>query len=1246
MATMRAKMHVAPYFDYHPVGLVDQRTYTPLAFDLFRQYLEACRQDQGYHLVLPGVAFLRLYLAANSEQREFVRELAAAGRLELAGGFTRASALCVQGESLIRDLQYARWYADGIIRVRPEVYLSLTPGDGLQVPQILSQAGFAALVSARPTGDCSPRYALAPDGSCVIEEPVHPGYRPQTLADFLATIGDGANGHSHLKNDLRLLGDDMAEPADWLTGHTADFEARNLAVSTPSRYLAEMRLDPAQERPALPVSAHEPVPSSPGALISRSDLKIANRLAENALLDAEKWATMASLLGAKYPHFALDKAWRQVLFGQHRDAISGSSNDVSFVDLLAGYREALELAHGVQENALAHIVAHVTASPPVADAAAVIAFNSLGWSRTDICRARVELKDAFSSGFKLVDERGRDIPVQLAPRPEEAEEGWAEFAFIAEDVPSVGYRSYYLLPGAQMPAAPEAMLDDAIENERFRVEADRGEGGALTSIFDKQAKREILNPQLGPANEVVAFAEKPDREMGAWHLCPTGKVTRASEYPAEMAALNGSVFSQLLVSNELPGKCQLIQEVTLYHGLQRIDLRTTVEDYRGEHDLFALSFPLAVDGLVTFEDRFSEIVCKPDVAALGLANGRGTVPESMAASQNWVDVGPSPSLRVADRGKTIGVVPLGARVLIVADHGRPETARPLMRALLSRGVLSDWLDTDRVKEQANACDFVISLGRSNGYVTAALTGVGDAEAHMDEALKKARWAAVLLATDLGGLSGILPMLVADGASDVEAAELVELLAEAVAADQLEIPLAYDLSGLAKEADNCGVALINRGTIAAAVDSQQTLLAPLFHTAAWSTLPWGDGRLGTFLIPEHKSHVFEHALLPHSGDWRCGGVERAAYEFNDPLRAIVVGHVPPSGAKALPPSFSLVSVDAPNVIVTSVRLAGPLAPERPASQNDIVVRMYEAHGVTSKAQITFGAEPEQAWLADLVEGKTENLIIGNGGWSLQSLLKRRAVGASTPVTVDVPACSIVTIGARLTQKVETAHPASLGPDTEQAAPIHCRYWEHNAGAAPMGNQPVTLWLRGPIPVGKNTRFTLGISNDYRDREISGKVKVIATPEWPLIPREVPYRIAPASQAVYEVMVVVPPDAAPCFLRAVTEDDDRLLQDIIPIGEISPLEVSLTREEDGFVVSIRNPNHDFVEGQVQLVTPVESWGEPVGRFALGNVTPGSYPFRIEAAQSQRFTFAARGQSRSAWAVAKVAWYGRVQYVVCPS
>ena len=81
-----------------------------------------------------------------------------------------------------------------------------------------------------------------------------------------------------------------------------------------------------------------------GKDVSFIDTKQANRAAEAAVLDAERFATFAHLLaGADYPEPAFAKAWVQLAYGAHHDAITGSESDQVYLDLLTGWRDAWEL---------------------------------------------------------------------------------------------------------------------------------------------------------------------------------------------------------------------------------------------------------------------------------------------------------------------------------------------------------------------------------------------------------------------------------------------------------------------------------------------------------------------------------------------------------------------------------------------------------------------------------------------------------------------------------------------------------------------------------------------------------------------------------------------------------------------------------------------------------------------------------------------------------------------------------------
>lgn len=91
-----------------------------------------------------------------------------------------------------------------------------------------------------------------------------------------------------------------------------------------------------------------------GKDVSYIDTKQANRAAENAVLAAERFAVFAALAtGADYPHAALAKAWVQLAYGAHHDAITGSESDQVYLDLLTGWRDAWELGRAARDASLA-----------------------------------------------------------------------------------------------------------------------------------------------------------------------------------------------------------------------------------------------------------------------------------------------------------------------------------------------------------------------------------------------------------------------------------------------------------------------------------------------------------------------------------------------------------------------------------------------------------------------------------------------------------------------------------------------------------------------------------------------------------------------------------------------------------------------------------------------------------------------------------------------------------------------------
>ena len=86
-----------------------------------------------------------------------------------------------------------------------------------------------------------------------------------------------------------------------------------------------------------PILASEKVPDEALAIVrdqvmymlgNRPDVRQANRRSELDLTRwAEPWAALAWTLGAEYPAFYLDRAWRLLLANQAHDSLNGGAMD-------------------------------------------------------------------------------------------------------------------------------------------------------------------------------------------------------------------------------------------------------------------------------------------------------------------------------------------------------------------------------------------------------------------------------------------------------------------------------------------------------------------------------------------------------------------------------------------------------------------------------------------------------------------------------------------------------------------------------------------------------------------------------------------------------------------------------------------------------------------------------------------------------------------------------------------------------
>ena len=390
-----------------------------------------------------------------------------------------------------------------------------------------------------------------------------------------------------------------------------------------------------------PVVTGELNPIFQGTYSSRIELKQQTRELERLLTTAEKLGVICNWLGVPTDDPAVWRAWEPVLFNQAHDLASGVMTDRVYGDTLAGNDFSRRLAVELVDTGVERVAAQIDTR---GDGIPLVVWNTLGWSRSDVAEADVEIAAAGVRHLRLADGAGQAVPHQIVSAERSADGGLlrARIAFLARDVPALGHAVYHVRPecaaplGSEPPASPAAGPPNepgVIENEYYRVTFNPA-GGAITGILVKAGQWQAL---AGPV--VVSRAEdrgdfwEIGRPLdGGSRIAMTGR--QAVPQPGQAifsgvgtaapgAAEAGPVFSEFSAAHPF-GNGAFSTRVRLYAGLRRIDIRTQLVNNEKFVRYQAL-FPTSIQGGRTVHEIPFGAVERP--AAIEFP------------AQNWADYG-------------------------------------------------------------------------------------------------------------------------------------------------------------------------------------------------------------------------------------------------------------------------------------------------------------------------------------------------------------------------------------------------------------------------------------------------------------------------------------------------------------------------------------------------------------------------------------------------------------------------------
>ena len=347
-----------------------------------------------------------------------------------------------------------------------------------------------------------------------------------------------------------------------------------------------------------------------GVFTTQAETKRRIRRAEELVLNAEKFASLASLYGRPYPQDGMEQAWKNLLFDHFHDIMPGSGIAVNYLDAKRNLENVDRTAKDFTMGALREIAAHVNTQ---GEGVPALVFNSLSWPRTEVTEVEVQLP-AAARQIEVVDSTGNVAESQLLSL--DAETHRARLLLLTH-TPALGYQTYFVHPAGNAPPVHSLLKASpgAMENEFLRVKIDAGTG-CMTSLFDKRSGTEALAPAEtntgGPrtstcGNLLQTFVDKP-KQWDAWNIDADFEKQHWDLDKADEVKLveTGPLRAVIRVTNHFQNST-FVRDITLYAGAPRVDVKMQAE-WHEKHILLKVAFPSSAHSdKATYEIPFGSV---------------------------------------------------------------------------------------------------------------------------------------------------------------------------------------------------------------------------------------------------------------------------------------------------------------------------------------------------------------------------------------------------------------------------------------------------------------------------------------------------------------------------------------------------------------------------------------------------------------------------------------------------------------
>jgi alpha-mannosidase len=490
------------------------------------------------------------------------------------------------GESIVRQILYAKKYVNKEFNIETNVFWSPdTFGHPWTIPQILKKSDINYYFFMRASKkDYDLFWWEGPDGSRVLA--FNSKYMAQPAPGDFIELVKFANNKQGVDESMYVygIGDHGGGPTaeDIKTINKLNDKALmpDLKFSTSYNYFNAIYN---KKDAKIPVVCDEFNPIFDGCYTTHWDAKVHNRTCERLALQAESASAVCRVLNLNSQD--LKEVWEITLFNQFHDILDGSGVRPAYDYSNSQAEKAEKIAEHKLCNCIGEISKKISTKK---EGVPIIVFNSLSWDRNDI--VNISLREDMPKSIIIKDDAGNIYPSQIMD---------GKVIFVARDVPSLGYRVYYICEGEYKHNSGEVKFSDPLrmENEFFILEIDK-DTGTISFLYDKENARFIMKKRRDegtesentfplktktsklsnawPAtayifNNMLQLLYEEPHCWSAWVIGNTKTIENLIKESEIKVISEGPVAAVIRVKNKFM-KSFIAQDITLYREIERIDI--------------------------------------------------------------------------------------------------------------------------------------------------------------------------------------------------------------------------------------------------------------------------------------------------------------------------------------------------------------------------------------------------------------------------------------------------------------------------------------------------------------------------------------------------------------------------------------------------------------------------------------------------------------------------------------------------